>query len=78
MVSMKQARAVVGPDVALCGNIDPVAGVLAGTPADIRATVHRTYDEVGNPFMVGAGCEIPPGTPNENLRALCAPVPYRG
>ncbi len=25
----------------------------------------------------GAACEIPPGTPAENLKALCQPVPYR-
>ncbi len=27
--------------------------------------------------MVNAGCEIPSGTPVENLRALCEWVPYR-
>jgi uroporphyrinogen-III decarboxylase len=33
-------------------------------------------DPVGNPYMVNAGCEIPSGTPEENLSALCDPIPY--
>ena len=37
----------------------------------------RAYAEVGNPYMVTAGCEIPSGAPPENLRALCEPIPYR-
>jgi uroporphyrinogen-III decarboxylase len=24
--------------------------------------------------MVNAGCEIPPGTPEENVRAICEPI----
>jgi uroporphyrinogen-III decarboxylase len=77
MVDMVQARRVLGERVALTGNIDPAGGVLFGEPAAIRRAVLRTYAEVGNPYMVNAGCEIPPGTPAANLRALCEPVPYR-
>ena len=76
MVDMAAARRIVGSRVALCGNIDPANGVLAGDPAGIRAATQRTYAAVGNPYLVGAGCEIPPGTPHANLRALCEPVAY--
>jgi uroporphyrinogen-III decarboxylase len=34
-------------------------------------------DILRNPYMVNAGCEIPSGTPAENLKALCEPVLYR-
>jgi MtaA/CmuA family methyltransferase len=77
MVEMTRVRRVLGSRVALTGNIDPVSGVLFGEPAAIRRQVLRTYAEVGNPYMVNAGCEIPPGTPPANLRALCEPVPHR-
>lgn len=77
MVSVSAVRAQLGQKVALTGNIDPVSGVYGGTPATIRATIARLYAEVGNPYIVNAGCEIPPGTPAENLRALCEPVFYR-
>ena len=76
MVEMRTARDAVGTGVALAGNIDPVSGVLQGTPGQIREYVLNTYEMVGNPFIVNAGCEIPSGTPSENLKALCEKVPY--
>jgi uroporphyrinogen-III decarboxylase len=77
MVEMRTVREIVGEHVVLAGNIDPTSGVLQGTPEAIRETILKTYVEVGNPYMVNAGCEIPSGTPEENLKTLCEPVPYR-
>lgn len=77
LVDLATVRTHVGPRTALTGNIDPAAGVLRGTPATIRQTLAAAYDQVGNPYLVNAGCEIPSGTPPENLRALCEPLPYR-
>jgi len=77
MVNLSGVREIVGPKVTITGNIDPVQGVLRSTPASIRQTMAKAYEEVGNPYMVNAGCEIPSGTPVENLKALCEPLPYR-
>lgn len=77
MVDIAAVRAAVGNKVVITGNIDPAGGVLGGTPESIRETMCRTYDLAGNPYMVNAGCEIPPGTPVENLKALCEPVAYQ-
>lgn len=74
MVDLAHTRRVVGPRVALSGNINPAAGVKDGTPDSIRAYMRRAYAVAGAPFMVNAGCEIPSGTPPENLRALCEPI----
>jgi len=76
MVNVSRVRNAVGDRVAIAGNIDPVGGVRCGTPSRIRETILRTYHEAGNPYIVSAGCEIPSGTPAENLKALCEPVPY--
>ncbi len=76
MVKMSTVRDTVGGRVTIAGNIDPVAVVLNGTPTVIKNAILSAYEEVGNPYMVNAGCEIPSGTPTENLRALCEPVPY--
>ncbi len=73
MVDMKTVRETLGSDVALAGNIDPL-DVMRGCPETIREHVLKTYAAVGDPFFVNAGCEIPPGTPDRNLRALCEPV----
>lgn len=76
MVDLAHARRVLGAQVAIAGNIDPVAGVMRGTPATIRAAVTRCYAAAGAPFLVAAGCEVPAATPPENLRALCTPLAF--
>lgn len=76
MVDVKEVRDVLGDGVVIAGNIDPVTGIFRGTPAAIGRKVRETYAEAGNPFMVNAGCEIPSGTPVENLKSLCRPIPY--
>jgi len=77
MVDVGRAREMVGDAVTLVGNLDPVRAVLYATPSAMESDVRAVYAAVGNPYMVGAGCEIPIGTPEENLRALCKPVAYR-
>lgn len=77
MVDMALARKTMGPKAVLTGNLDPVSVVLKGTPASIRAAVRRAYESAGNPYFINAGCEVPSGTPPENLKALCEPVAYQ-
>jgi len=76
MVEMKEVRKIVGNNVTLAGNIDPVHGVRNGNPEGIKKYMNQIYQGVGNPFMINAGCEIPSGTPVENLKALCEPILY--
>ncbi|MDD4102054.1 MAG: uroporphyrinogen decarboxylase family protein [Kiritimatiellae bacterium] len=78
MVDPALARQALGSAVAIAGRVDPVADVLHGTPESVRAGVAASYGAIGNPHMVMAGCEIPPGTPPDNLKALCEPLPYAG
>jgi len=75
-VSMKVARETLGNHIVLSGNIDPVNGVFAGSSELILKNLQDTYREVGNPLMINAGCEIPSGTPMENLNALCKPIKW--
>jgi MtaA/CmuA family methyltransferase len=74
MVSLSEARRVLGPKSVIAGNVDPVACVMRGSPESIAAAVRRCYAEAGQPFMVAAGCEIPAPTPPPNLGALCLPI----
>ncbi|MFH0911313.1 MAG: uroporphyrinogen decarboxylase family protein [Planctomycetota bacterium] len=76
MVKMPTARRALGDRVALAGNLDPATAVQRGTPKAIRERVRDLYAEVGNPFLVAAGCEVSPLTPPANLRALCEPMGY--
>lgn len=76
-VDMAGARATLGREKVLVANLDPANAVKRGRPAAIRRALRALYEVAGDPFMAGAGCEIPPGTPPECLRALCQPIPCR-
>jgi MtaA/CmuA family methyltransferase len=68
MVDM--SRAVERFDgVVVCGNIDPVAVLLQGTPEQVRAGVRSNAAAGGTRWISAAGCEIPDGTPAVNLLA---------
>jgi MtaA/CmuA family methyltransferase len=72
MVDMGRAAEAFGDRAAACGNQDPVAVMLRGTPEDVRATV-RACMAVGGPrSFSAAGCEIPDETPHANLLAHAA------
>ena len=75
MIDMKKARKILGQAVVLTGNLDPVNAVMKSTPDKIRRDLRALYETVGDPWFVNGGCEIPAGTPHENLRALCEPIP---
>jgi MtaA/CmuA family methyltransferase len=77
MVDMAKARKLLPSNVALAGNLDPVQGIMNSVPEDIKRKSREIYEKVGNPYLVNAGCEIPVGTPVENLRAFCEPIPMR-
>ncbi len=70
MVPVEQARRAMGDEQILLGNIDPVRTLKHGTPESITAALAQCHREAGPRYIVGAGCEIPRGTPPENVRAL--------
>jgi MtaA/CmuA family methyltransferase len=70
VVPMAEARARCGPQQVLLGGIDPVRVLLQGSPADVAEAVAACRAAAGPRYIAGAGCEIPPGTPAENLLAL--------
>jgi len=74
-VDIAAARKILPPRTVLLGNLNPVADVQDSTPAKITEALRAIYRQVGNPYMAGAGCEIPVATPKENLQALCEPIP---
>lgn len=75
-VDLCEARRILGTGQAMVMNIDPVREVMESTPEAIQKAARQLYAAAGNRLMIGAGCEIPPGTPDEHLAALCAPVEW--
>jgi MtaA/CmuA family methyltransferase len=72
MVPMDDARQRMGPEPLLLGNLNPVTVLRNGTPPAVAREVAQCHRQAGPRFIVGAGCEVPRDTPEENLRALCA------
>ena len=70
MVDMREARIRSG--LAVRGNIDPSAIMLQGTVDDVQAAAKKlleeTHDLTG--IVLGTGCDVPPPTPNENVKML--------
>ncbi len=71
-VPFGDVRPRVGPQATLLGNLHPVAAVRDSSPERIRADLARCYEVAGPRYIVGAGCELPPDTSPENLRAFAA------
>jgi len=71
MVPLDKARKLVGDEIALCGNFDPTAVLLQGTPEDIADAARKCIADGGDRFLLMPGCEIPQGTAEANIRAFC-------
>ena len=71
-VDLAHAREVLGPDKVILGNVNTVTEMLHGTPEEVYAAAGRCHRICGPRHIVGTGCELPPETPPENLRALVA------
>ena len=58
--------------VALRGNLDPSSLLRFGTPAQVRGATRDLMAAVEDAprWILGSGCDIPPGTPEANLRAF--------
>jgi MtaA/CmuA family methyltransferase len=69
MVDIGAAAEMYGDEPVLCGNFDPVAVMLQGTPEQVRQATLSCLQQGGERVISAAGCEIPHGTPHENLHA---------
>ena len=67
---LSEGRAAMGPDQVLLGNLNPVQVLKNGTPEGVTAAIAECHRQAGPRYIVGAGCEVPRGTPEANLRAL--------
>jgi len=70
MVPVAAARQAMGPNQVLAGNIDPVAVLRNGIPESVTEAISECHRQAGDRYIVGAGCEVPRGTPPENVLAL--------
>jgi uroporphyrinogen-III decarboxylase len=72
MTDIAQARRVLGPHRAICGNVSTVDTLVRGSPDDVRAEAAACHRACGARHVVSPGCEVSPLTPPANIHALVA------
>jgi MtaA/CmuA family methyltransferase len=70
VVPVEDARSQMGPEQVLLGGIDPVRVLQDGSEDLVLSEAARCRQAAGDRYILGAGCEIPPGTPERNVAAL--------
>ena len=71
-VDMKAIVEKTPEDVLSMGNISPAATFVAGTPESVREETLKLMEECAysKNFWISSGCDIPPQTKPENIRAF--------
>lgn len=67
MVDMEKTAREFGDQISFCGNFDPVAVMLQGSPEDVYRAAQDCLRAGGNRSFSAAGCEVPDRTPGENI-----------
>ena len=77
-VDLGAACRVVGPEIGLWGNLDPVGVLSRGTPTLVRRKAREVLDQVSHAgrrrFVLSSGCTLAMETPDANLVALLREV----
>jgi MtaA/CmuA family methyltransferase len=70
LVPIRWARDQVGAEQVILGNLNPVKVMRDGSAAEVMSELEACHRAAGERYILGAGCEIPRGTPLENLRVF--------
>jgi uroporphyrinogen-III decarboxylase len=68
--NLAAARASLGPDRVILGNVSTITEMLEGTPEEVYEASRRCHRTCGRFHIVGCGCEVSPLTAPDNLRAM--------
>ncbi len=71
-MDMFQALKTLGPETAVGGNLDPTEVFFSGSTHEILSKTKALLETTQNfpNFFLSSGCDIPPGTPPENLKIV--------
>ena len=75
-VPLSEARAIVGNNICLIGNLDPASDLLYGTQEHVYDTAMNAMNDMRNEksmcgrYILGSGCFVSQGTPDANLAAM--------
>ena len=70
---LTEAKEVLGNHMCIQGNVPPVEIMKNGTPEEVmeaaKICIQKGYDSPKG-FVLTSGCQLPIGTPKENMHAL--------
>lgn len=66
----KAVEAFRGTKTAVNGNLDPVTEMMSATVEEVKAATQKRLDAADDNTLISGGCEIPRGTPDENMKAM--------
>jgi len=71
-IDFPAAAKALPSNVALIGNVDPVSVMRDGRPSQVTEAVRQLSDAMGpwRNFILSTGCDLPPDTPLDNIRAF--------
>jgi len=71
-INMGTAKQMVGDSVCIAGNLNPIEYMLYATPTEIYWACRDIIGQAaaGSGFILGAGCDLNPRTPTENILAM--------
>lgn len=76
-VDLALAKEIVGDQVTLMGNIDPVSSLLFGNTQQIQTEVKQLLKDVADSpkrLIIGSGCGVPANVPQEHITAMVETV----
>lgn len=76
---LARARKLLGPEIVLMGNLPPLDLLVRGTPDQVREATTQQLDQLAEvgPMLISPGGGVSPGTPIENLQAMCEEIDAR-
>lgn len=72
MVDYDKAIALAENKCSVCGHINPAQTLLNGSVEDVKAATRFCVEHGNARSIVNSGCEVPPMTDHENLKAIDA------
>ena len=69
-VEMARMKEAFAGKIAYAGNLDPIGALLKGTVDEVLEASRNVLKTAGPGLILMPGCDLPPGVPLENIRAM--------
>lgn len=71
-IDMAQMLPLIPENILCMGNVDPANEIMRGTPDSVKASTKAIMEKCHGykNFVISSGCDIPPMSPWENIRAF--------